>query len=46
MSGINSVKIYKYSILVRKYEKIKNLKNDEKFVVRNPYLYILLIWQK
>ena len=42
MSDINSVKNYNYSILVRKYEQIKNLKNGEKFVARNPNLYILL----
>ena len=30
MSGINIVRIYKYSILVRKNKEIKKLKNDEK----------------
>ena len=39
MSGVTN---YKYPILVSKNKKIKNLKNGEKFVARNPHLYIHL----
>ena len=42
MSVINSVKNCKYSILVKKTKKIKNLKNREKKIARYRHLYILL----
>ena len=43
MSGINSVKNYKYSILVKKIGVLKRLKKDETRVGSNPHLYILLL---
>ena len=43
MIGINSVKNYKYSILVKKIRVLKRLKKDEKKVCSNPHLCILQI---
>ena len=43
MNGINSVKNYKYSFLVKKNKKFKNLKNGKKNVRWDPHLYILLV---
>ena len=42
MSIINNVKNYKYSILVRKIKKLKNLKNGKKKWAQTPiYTYYL-----
>ena len=45
MSGINSVKNYKYSILVKKIGVLKRLKKRRKKVCWHRQLYILLVKQ-
>ena len=42
MNGINSVKNYEYSFLVKKNKQLKKLKNGEEKVRWFPYLYTLL----
>ena len=44
MSGINSVKNYKYSILVKKVGVLKRLKKRRKKVCWHRQLYILLMY--
>ena len=39
MSSINSVKIYKYPILVKKNKEFKNLKIGEKSGSKLPFTY-------
>ena len=51
MSSINSVKIYKYSILVKKRKKFKILKMAKKKWLKTPiyiyyYFYSLLCFSK
>ena len=44
MSGINIVRKLQVLHFSKKNEKIKNLKNGEKFVAQYRHLYILLAW--